>query len=82
MKHGLTLKFLLKATAACILLTLVEILFDHFTNIHMFSRTDFEMIVAWIVVGIAWIIYLIGLFRNHRKNQEKEPWEHKEKDSW
>ena len=82
MKHGLTLKFLLKATAACVLLTLVEILFDHFTNIHMFSRTDFEMIVAWIVVGIAWIIYLIGLFRNRRKDQEKEPWEHEEKDSW
>ncbi len=82
MKNGLTLKFLLKATAACVLLTLVEILFDKFTNIHAFSRTDIEMIAAWIVVGIAWIIYLVGLIRKRRKNMQEEPWERKEKDPW
>ena len=82
MKHGLTLKFLLKATLACIVLTLVEILFNHFTNIHMYSRTDFEILAAWIVVGIAWIIYLVGLIRKRRKDKEKDPWNRKEKDPW
>ena len=79
MKHELTLRFLLKATLACVVLTLVEILFDHFTNIHMYSRTDFEMIAAWIVVGIAWIIYLVGVIRK-RKNSKEEPWSRMEKD--
>lgn len=69
MKHGLTLKFLLKATLACVVLTLVEILFARFTNIHMFTRTDFEMIVAWIVVGIAWAIYFLDCFRKHRHSK-------------
>ena len=59
MKTGLTFKFLLKATAACLLLTLVEILFEHFTNIHRFTRTDLKAIVAWIVLGIVWILYFI-----------------------
>lgn len=82
MKTGLTLKFLLKATAACILLTLLEILFDQFTNIHRFTRTDIKEIVAWIVLGIAWIIYLIDVIRNRRKDKENEPWNRKEKDPW
>ena len=81
MKHGLTLKFLLKATLACVVLSLVEILFDHFTNIHMYSRTDFEMLAAWIVVEIAWIIYLVGMIRK-RRNSKEEPWNRKEKDPW
>lgn len=59
MKHKLTLHFLLKATLACVLLTLVEILFDRFTNIHHFSRTDLKMMFAWIVVAIAWAVYLV-----------------------
>lgn len=74
MKHALTLPFLLKATGACILLTLVKILLDRYTHIRSFSRTDFEMIAAWITVGIAWIIYLVGLIREHRKNQRGDPW--------
>ena len=71
MKIGLTLKFLLKATAACLVLTLVEILFEHFTNIHSFTRTDMECILAWIVVGIAWIVYLVRQVRD-RQNQFKK----------
>lgn len=82
MKTGLTLKFLLKATAACILLTLVKILFNQFTNIHRFTRTDIKEIVAWIVLGIAWIIYLIDVIRSRRKDKENEPWNRKEKDPW
>ena len=79
MKHGLTLKFLLKATAACVVLTLVEILFDQLTNVHRFTRTDLKGIVAWLVLGIAWIIYLIDVIRS-RKNGKEEPWNRKEKD--
>lgn len=79
MRHGLTLKFLLKATLACVLLTVVEILFDSFTDIHHFSRTDLEMIAAWIVLGIAWLIYLVDLLRRCRKSKEAEPWNQKEK---
>ena len=82
MKTGQTLKFLLKATAACILLTLLEILFDRFTGIHRFSRTDIKGIVAWIVLGIAWIIYLIDVILSRKKDKEKEPWNRKEKDPW
>lgn len=82
MKTGLTLTFLLKATAACILLTLVEILFDQFTNIHRFTRTDIKGIVAWIVLGIAWIVYLIDVIRSRRKDKGNEPWNRKEKDPW
>ena len=80
MKHGLTLKFLLKATLACILLTVVELLLGKFTGIHRFTRTDLEMLAAWIVVTIAWVVYLIGLIRKRRKNRETEPWNRKEKD--
>lgn len=79
MKHGLTLKFLLKATLACVLLTVVEILLARFTTIHYFSRTDVKMIMAWIVVGIAWGIYLIDFIRQRRKDKEAEPWNQKEK---
>ena len=57
MKTGLTFKFLLKATAACLLLTVAELLFERFTNIHRFTRTDMKCILAWIVLGIAWILY-------------------------
>ena len=79
MRHGLTLKFLLKATLACVLLTVVEILFDSFTDIHRFSRTDLEMIAAWIVLGIAWLIYLVDLLRRRRKSTETDPRNRKEK---
>lgn len=82
MKHGLTLKFLLKATLACVLLTVVEMLFARFTTIHYFSRTDMKMIIAWIVVAIAWVIYLVGLIRQRRTVKETEPWNRKEKDPW
>ena len=80
MKTGLTFKFLLKATAACLLLTLVEILYEHFTNIHRFTRTDLNAIVAWIVLGIAWILYFIEKILNRRSVTENEPWNQKKKD--
>lgn len=80
MKHKLTRKLLLKATLACIILTVVKYLFDRFTTIHPFSRTDLELIAAWIVVGIGWSIYLIDLIRIHKKRNKSEPWKRKEKD--
>ena len=80
MKTGLTFKFLLKATAACLMLTLVEILFEHFTNIHRFTRTDLKAIVAWIVLGMAWSFYFIEKILDRRNGKENEPWNQKEKD--
>ena len=82
MKTGLTFKFLLKATAACLILTLVEILFDHFTSIHRFTRTDLKGIAAWVVLGIAWILYLIERILNSRKANNNDPWDRTEKDPW
>lgn len=79
MKHKLTLKLLLKATFACIMLTVAEVLIDKLTSIHHFSCTDLEMIAAWIVLGIAWLIYLVDLLRRRRKSKEAEPWNQKEK---
>ncbi len=82
MKHGLTLKFLLKATLACLILTMAEYLFARFTLIHRFSRTDLKMVAAWIVLGIAWILYFIDRLRNRKPEKEQEPWNRKEKDPW
>ena len=61
---------------------LVEILFSKYTLIHHFSRTDLKMVIAWIVVAIAWVIYLVGLIRQRRTVKETEPWNRKEKDPW
>ena len=81
MKHGLTLKLLLKATLACIILTVVEILLTKLTSIHPFSRTKLEMLAAWTVVGIAWIIYLVDLLRQ-RGEATEEPRNRKENAPW
>lgn len=71
MKTGLTLKFLLGATAACVLLTVLEIVFDHFTPLDLFTHRDFEMIASWIVLLIAWGIYFLDRFRK-RKQKKNE----------
>ena len=80
MKTGLTFKFLLKSTAVCLLLTVMELLFERFTNIHRFTRSDMKCILAWIVLGIAWIVYLIGRIPSRKAKKEEEPWDRKEKD--
>lgn len=69
MKSGLTLKFMLKATLACALLTCVEFIFDNFTSFNHFSHRDFEMIIVWIVLSIAWIIFFLEYL--HKPKQDK-----------
>ena len=76
----LDLRTMLKATATCILLTLMKIFFDRFTVSQILSRADVEITFAWIVVIIGWCIYLFGCIRTRRKKQNNEPWHRTEKD--
>lgn len=71
MKTGLTLKFMLGATLACVLLTLLEIFVDRITPLDQFTHRDFEMIAAWIVLLIAWGIYFLEHFRRHKQDKEE-----------
>ena len=82
MKSGLTLKFLLKATFVCVLLTIVEILFNHFQTVRIDYNSEFKAILSWIALFIAWAIYFLEVFRKSRKNQEEDPWNKKGKDPW
>ena len=63
MKTKLTLRFLLKATLACILLTIVEFLFRKYVSSWNSFRTVFEMSIAWIILAIAWAIYFLDKFK-------------------
>lgn len=64
MKPKLTLSFLLKATLACILLTILEFLFRKYVTSWNSFKTVFEMTAAWIIVAIAWAIYFLDKFKN------------------
>ena len=63
MKTKLALRFLLKATLACILLTIVEFLFRKYVSSWNSFRTVFEMSIAWIILAIAWAIYFLDKFK-------------------
>lgn len=63
MKTKLTLRFLLKATLACILLTIVEFLFRKYASSWNSFRTVFEKSIAWIILAIAWAIYFLDKFK-------------------
>ena len=77
----LDLKTLLIATGGCLLLTLLQILSDSLMPTYRGYRKGFELLLVWIVVAAAWILYLIGVIRKHKKDKE-EPWDRKEKDPW
>ena len=72
MKPRVSLKFMLKATFACILLTLVGIGFRYFSPIRIGYFDVFEGIAAWIAVGIGWAVYFLDLFRIRRKKHEDQ----------
>ena len=72
MKPRLTLKFLLKATFACLLLTAVGIGIRYFSPVRFGHFDVFECIAAWIVVGIGWAVYFLDLYRAKRKENENE----------
>ena len=63
MKTKLTQRLLLKATLACILLTIVEFLFRKYVSSWNSFRTVFEMSIAWIILAIAWAIYFLDKFK-------------------
>ena len=72
MKPRLTLKFMLKATAVCVLLTVAAIGIRYFSPIRIGYFDVFEGIASWIVVGIGWAVYFLDLYRMRRKNHEDQ----------
>lgn len=63
---------MLKATFACILLTLVGISIRYFSPIRIGYFDVFEGIAAWIVLGIDWAVYFLDLFRERRNRDEND----------
>lgn len=78
----LDLKTLLLATGGCLLLTLVQIIGDLLMPTYRGYQKGFELLIAWFVIAVAWIVYLISVIRKHRQNKKTEPWNRKEKDPW
>ena len=71
MKSKLTLSFLLKATLACIALTIVEFFFRKYVTGWNSFKPVFEMTAAWIIVAIAWAIYFLDIFKNRYQNPHR-----------
>lgn len=65
MKPSLTLKKMLTATGACILITLFNVISYITSPIHLFTPRDFLTILYWIIVLVGWIVY----FLERRKNR-------------
>ena len=78
----LKLKDLLIGTGSLLLLTLFQLLRDFIGPSYRGYQEGFKLLLAWLIIAIIWIIYLTGVFRSRRKDQEKEPWNQKEKDPW
>ena len=72
MKPRFTLKFMLKATFACILLTFIGIGIRYFSPIRIDYFDVFEGIIAWILVGIGWAVYFLDLYRARRTRNEND----------
>ena len=80
MKQKNKLKDLLIGTSGLLLLTLIQFLRDSATPSHYRGYRDgFELLLFWIIALVSWIIYLIGVIRNRRKDKEHDPWDIKEK---
>ena len=78
----LKLKDLLIATSALLLPTLFQLLRDSTGPSYRGYQEGFKLLLAWLVLAIIWIVYLIAVFRSCRKDKEKEPWNQKKKDPW
>jgi len=78
----LKLKDLLIGTGGLLLLTLFQLLRDFIGPSYLGYQDGFKLLLAWLIIAIIWIVYLIGVFRSRRKDREKEPWNRKEKDPW
>ena len=64
----LTPKTILKATAACILLTLIWYFFrNHQVGSDYFA--EFELIAAWAIVVAGWIVCLVSLLCSRKKRE-------------
>lgn len=82
MKPKTKLKDLLIGTGGVLLLTLFQIFRDRFILSYKGYRDGLELLILWLVVIIAWAVYLVGLIRKRKKDNEAEPWNKKEKDPW
>ena len=63
MKSGLSLKFLILATLACVVFTIMDIHLHKATGIRWFSPRDFKAVLTWLVILIAWIVYIVERIR-------------------
>ena len=68
MKHRLSLKTMLIATACCALLTAIDLVFGTSWT----SPKDFQTILYWIIVGIGWAVYFLDLYRIRRNQDEND----------
>lgn len=78
----LKLKDLLIGTGGLLLLTLFQLLRDYTGPSYRGYQDGFKLLLAWFIVAIAWILYLIGLIKQRRKGKENDPWDQNEKDPW
>ena len=64
----LNLKTMLKASFACVLLTLGWYFFIRPLPMRIDYFREFELIAIWIILLVGWIVYLLNLWKN--KNRE------------
>ena len=82
MKQKNRLKDLLIGTGGVLLLTLFQLFRDGIHPSVRGYRDGLELLILWLCVIVAWVIYLVSLIRKGKKDKEEEPWNQKEKDPW
>ena len=75
MKRKPKLKNMLISTGACVILTLYQLFSDRFLPSYRVYRNGLELLILWLVVIIAWIVYLIGVYRSRKQDKNEEPWQ-------
>ena len=65
----LDLKTMLKATAGCILLTLLWHFFIRPLPARMNYLREFELIAIWILLFIGWIVFFLKLLRRNENTE-------------
>lgn len=72
MKPRFSLKFLLIATACCILATLAEVLKGKLLPVNIVNHQDIKAVFFWIILLIGWAVYFLDLYRMRRKKHEDD----------
>lgn len=72
MKPRFSLKFLLIATACCILATLAEVFKGKLLPVNIVNHQDIKAVFFWIILLIGWAVYFLDLYRMRRKKHEDD----------